>query len=290
MALNFPTDPSNGATYTEGNTTWQYDGVAWNIVGNTSAVSLPNNFTTIGDVSATIAGDNLTFTAGSNMTITSDAETKNITFASTGGGGGGEGEANQNAFSNITVQGQDTVQADAVSDTFTLIAGTNVTITTNSSTDEITINSTASGGSSTFSSLTDVSNASLDVAQIYEPALLMFRVDNNSTSAYRFLNHYGIADNPAIYVIGGATAAFDLSLVPGHPFAIQDNTLTEISTGLVHVAPDGTISLDANAQGKDSGVLYWRIPENPASTNYVYQCRSHASMFGTITVKRLSII
>src|SRR6056300_909324 len=282
MALNFPTDPSNGATYTEGNTTWQYDGVAWNIVGNTSAVSLPNNFTTIGDVSATIAGDNLTFTAGSNMTITSDAETKNITFASTGGGGGGEVEANQNAFSNITVQGQDTVQADAVSDTFTLIAGTNVTITTNSSTDEITINSTASGGSSTFSSLTDVSNASLDVAQIYEPALLMFRVDNNSTSAYRFLNHYGIADNPAIYVIGGATAAFDLSLVPGHPFAIQDNTLTEISTGLVHVAPDGTISLDANAQGKDSGVLYWRIPENPASTNYVYQCRSHASMFGTI--------
>lgn len=290
MALNFPTDPSNGATYTEGNTTWQYDGVAWNIVGNTSAVSLPNNFTTIGDVSATIAGDNLTFTAGSNMTITSDAETKNITFASTGGGGGGEGEANQNAFSNITVQGQDTVQADAVSDTFTLIAGTNVTITTNSSTDEITINSTASGGSSTFSSLTDVSNASLDVAQIYEPALLMFRVDNNATSAYRFLNHYGNADNPAIYVIGGATAAFDLSLIPGHPFAIQDNTLTEISTGLVHVAPDGTISLDANAQGKDSGVLYWRIPENPASTNYVYQCRSHASMFGTITVKRLSVI
>jgi len=293
MALNFPTSPSNGATYTSGSTTWQYDGTAWNVVGNTSSVSLPNNFTTIGDVSATIPADSLTFTAGSNITITPDAETKTITFASTGGGGGGgEGEANQNAFSTISVAGNDAVEADDVTDTVTFVAGSNMTITTDGTTDTITFASTGGGGggATTFSGLTDATTAGLNVSDIYEPALLMFRVDNDSATAYRFLNHYGAANNPTIYVIGGATVAFDLTLIPGHPFAIQDNTLTEISTGLVHVGENGTISLDANAQGKDTGVLYWRVPENPASTTYVYQCRSHASMFGTITVKRLSVI
>ena len=43
MALNFPSDPTEGAIYTEGTTTWQFDGTAWNIVGGSAAVSIPNN-------------------------------------------------------------------------------------------------------------------------------------------------------------------------------------------------------------------------------------------------------
>ena len=31
MALNFPINPTNGDTYTEGTTTWIYDGTAWNV-------------------------------------------------------------------------------------------------------------------------------------------------------------------------------------------------------------------------------------------------------------------
>ena len=75
----------------------------------------------------------------------------------------GGGEANQNAFSNFSVSGQNTVQADAKQDTLTFVAGTNVTITTDESSDEITINSTGGGGgggSSLQSRTTDTATTS----------------------------------------------------------------------------------------------------------------------------------
>jgi len=141
---------------------------------------------------------------------------------------------------------------------------------------------------SSFNSLTEVSTAGLTVAQIYEPAIAMLRVDNVGASAYTFPSHYN-GNNPTIYAISGTTIAFDLSEVSGHPFEIQDNTLTAFDTGLVHVADDGTVSTGSNAQGKDSGVLYWRIPETEAGT-FAYQCQFHAAMVGTISVKRLSTL
>ena len=54
--------------------------------------------------------------------------------------------ANQNVFSNIAVAGQSTVGADSETDTLTLIAGSNVTLTTNASNDSITISATGGGG------------------------------------------------------------------------------------------------------------------------------------------------
>ena len=64
---------------------------------------------------------------------------------------GSGGESNQNAFSNVAVSGQTTVAADSATDTLTLVEGSNVTITTNASTDSVTIaslntNTTYSGG------------------------------------------------------------------------------------------------------------------------------------------------
>jgi len=52
--------------------------------------------------------------------------------------------ADQNAFTNVAVAGQSTVTAETTTDTLNLVAGTNVTITTDAGTDSITIN--ASGG------------------------------------------------------------------------------------------------------------------------------------------------
>ena len=58
----------------------------------------------------------------------------------------GGGEVNQNAFSNISVSGQNTVQADSKTDTVTFVGGTGMTITTNSTGDEITFTSSGGGG------------------------------------------------------------------------------------------------------------------------------------------------
>ena len=61
----------------------------------------------------------------------------------TGGGGG-----SQNLFSTIAVSGQSDVVADATTDTLTLVAGSNMTITTNAGSDTITFASTGGGGGS----------------------------------------------------------------------------------------------------------------------------------------------
>jgi plastocyanin len=55
-----------------------------------------------------------------------------------------------NSFSTVVVAGQSSVIADSTADTLTLVAGSNITITTSAGTDTITINSTTSTGSITF--------------------------------------------------------------------------------------------------------------------------------------------
>ena len=75
--------------------------------------------------------------------------------SSTTSGGGSSGEANQNAFSNVAVSGQSTVQADSTTDTLTFVGGSGIDITTNDSTDTVTFTNnpnvtapiTSSGGS-----------------------------------------------------------------------------------------------------------------------------------------------
>jgi hypothetical protein len=65
----------------------------------------------------------------------------------TGGGGGAStniigGGSASDSFKTISVTGQDNVVADSSTDTLSLVAGTNVSITTNATSDSITINST----------------------------------------------------------------------------------------------------------------------------------------------------
>lgn len=283
MPINFPSNPNNNDTYTSAGTTWIYNGSVWNVVAGISG----NSFSTVAvagqsNVVADSTADTLTLAAGSNVTITTDASTDTITISSSGGGGGAS-----DSFSTIAVAGQSNVVADSSTDTLTLVAGSGISITTNAGSDTVTIASTVAAGASAFTGLTDVISSSLTVDKIYLPAITRLNVTNNGAAAYRF-DQYGSTDDPTIYAINGTTIAFSLQ-AGGHPFLIQDNTGNNYNTGLVHVSTAGVVSTGSNAQGKDSGTLYWKIPDS-ISGNYRYQCAAHAAMVGTITIKNFGSI
>lgn len=69
--------------------------------------------------------------------------TQNGTFSGTSSG---TNTGDQSTFTTIAVSGQSDVVADSATDTLTLVAGSNITITTDAGTDTITIASSGGGG------------------------------------------------------------------------------------------------------------------------------------------------
>ena len=135
----------------------------------------------------------------------------------------------------------------------------------------------------TLADLTEVDLADLDVHDMAYPAKTVHVMTPNGTSAYRS-DHNGTTDNPTLYVNAGETIAFDLTdVTASHPFQIQTTGDVAYNTGLIHVAPDGTKTTGASAQGKTSGVLYWKVP-GTINGDYEYICGNHSAMKGTITI------
>tara|TARA_R100000664_G_C2757052_1_gene145063 strand:- start:652 stop:1923 length:1272 start_codon:yes stop_codon:yes gene_type:complete len=131
---------------------------------------------------------------------------------------GAGGENNQNAFSNVAVSGQNTVEADTSTDTLNIAAGSNVTITTNNSTDTVTIastdtNTTYSAGSglslggTTFSvdTLNQDTTGNAATATALETARTIAGVSFNGTANIS-LNNNAIT-NGAGYITSSGNAA-----------------------------------------------------------------------------------
>ena len=302
----------DATTYLRGDNTW----------ATVTAAASSDSFSTIAvagqsSVVAASATDTLTLVAGSNITITTNAGTDTVTIASASGvttldglsdviitsasngqvlkyngtnwvndtdatGGGGSAS---DSFATIQVAGQSNVVADSATDTLTLAAGNGISITTNAGTDTVTITNTVTAGATAFTGLSDRSDLTVD--QFYLPAITRLDVTANGYSAYRF-DQYSTTDNPTIYAISGTTIAFNLAGASGHPFLIRYSG-ANYNTGLVHVTTAGVVTTGTNAQAKQSGTLYWKIPAGISGT-YGYLCQSHGGMNGTITVKDISAI
>ena len=289
MPLNFPSNPSQNDIYTSAGTSWIYNGSVWDVITSSTTFNIPanNSFQRIAvdgqdTLVADSVSDTLNLVAGSNITITTDDATDSITVNSTAEGGG----PSSNSFANIAVTGEPTLVADSGNDTLTIVAGTGISVTCNSSLDSLTISNTLPAGVTAFSSLTDAISANLTLDEIYLPAITMLYVTNSGTIAYLFDQYTG--NNPLIYAINGTTIAFKL-LATGHPLLIQTAAGTNYNTGLIHVSTSGIVSTGGAAQGKDSGTLYWKIPDS-ISGNYRYQCSVHGAMVGVITIKNFGSI
>lgn len=126
MAINFPSTSGQATdgsfTHTVSGLTWVWDGVTWKAQGITGTYTLPT-------ASSTILGG---VKVGTNLSINGDG----VLSAATG--------ANVNCFSTIAISGQTDVVADSNSDTLTFVAGTGITLTTNATSDTITIDAAAS--------------------------------------------------------------------------------------------------------------------------------------------------
>jgi hypothetical protein len=199
---------------------------------------------------------------------------------------GGGGDPDQNVFTTIFGDAG-TFSATTTTDSFTIATGANLSSTASGKT--VTINFTGTLGSTTYAALTDVTTANRTIDKSYLPAFAMLRLNNNGNLNYTCESHGYNGANPTFYAIGGMTIAFDLSVILGHPFEIQDGTGTAYNTGLIHVDTIGNVTTGAAANGRDGGTLYWEVPET-ISGGYRYQCTLHPAMVGAITIKRISVI
>lgn len=115
--------------------------------------------------------------------------------------------------------------------------------------------------------ITDIADNSIDTSSV---------VVYNVTDDVAGFNFEGIGNsNPDVPITKGRTYRFNLDLTV-YTFNIRNDDGSDVSTGIVHVADDGTQTLGTGANDKSSGYIQWTVPIN-ASGNY------YANVTGTIT-------
>jgi hypothetical protein len=104
-------------------------------------------------------------------------------YPSGSGTSSGTNTGDQNLFSTIAVAGQSNVVADTTTDTLTLVAGSNVTITTNATTDSITIAATDTGITQLTGDVTAGPGSGSQAATIANDAVTFAKMQNVSAAS-----------------------------------------------------------------------------------------------------------
>lgn len=251
------------------------NGIATGAEVNQNAFS---NFT-IGSttIEADSKTDTLTFVAGSNISLTPDATNDKITIAATdttysvvsagtsttdGGlmsqadktkldGIATGAEVNQNAFSNITV-GSTTIQADGKTDTLTLVASSNITLTPDATNDKVTIAATNTIPSAycTTAAGTAAKVASCTGYVLREHNYIQVIITNaNSYNGALTLNINNTGAK-SIYINGTASSSSNKTLPAGSYFVYYNGTSYYFSTtpeifGYIRVSSRVSLSSDS---------------------------------------------
>mgnify|MGYP001400945990 CR=1 FL=1 len=176
-------------TSTTGATTLNFvgAGVTASGAGATKTLTIPGGSgINVQDEGGALSTAGTTFNfVGSGVTASGTGATKTITIP---------GGASQNVFDKVAVSGQSNVVADSATDTLTLVAGTNVTITTDANADSVTINSTGT---------TDLNSLSAGVVNIQNDSIGFIDADDSNNSKKESIADFLVAISGSGIVISG---------------------------------------------------------------------------------------
>lgn len=146
--------------------------------------------------------------------------------------------ASVNTFGTIAVSGQSDVVADSSTDTLTLVAGTNVTITTNAGADSITINASGGGGgggqdaytTTTTSAATTTLTVSSNYQQYFTGTTLGQVVQMPVTSTLTLGYSWLIVNNSSVYITVNSSGSNEIVVLAAGTAAIVTCILTSGTT------------------------------------------------------------
>jgi len=112
-------------------------------------------------------------------------------------------------------------------------------------------------------------------------------IDVTDSGGYYFYNSHYSGATPTLYFKAGHTYALNLNVV-GHPYYFQTvsgaySAGDVYTTGLTHIATDGTVTTGASALGKVTGTLYIEVPSGASQLLY-YACGNHPAMTGKVVL------
>lgn len=250
--------PVNGVTTAPVSSNWAYDHAALTTAHGISTFGA----TLVDDIDAATARTTLGLgTAATNATGDFATAAQGVTNGNSHDHNGGDGaqiaysslSGTPSAFGTIAVSGQSNVVADAASDTLTLVAGANITLTTNAATDTVTIAASTGGGlsdGSTLSTGLTFPIAGLHILDTDASHDLIISPGSNLT-----------ADHTLTFTTGDA----DRTLTLGGNATLNGGTHSGTNTG------DQTITLTGDVTGSGTGSFAATVAANAIGLTKLYQ-------------------
>ena len=162
--------------------------------------------------------------------------------------------SSQSIFKNVAVSGQSTIVADNNNDTLTFVAGTNITLTTNSTGDSITINSVAGGGGA-------VDSVSGSGAITVSPTTGAVAVTHSTLAGYKHIPTGGSTNQVLKYSASGTASWATLPTVNSVAFAGASIIVEPYSEAVATASSHYVTFVDSSVSGynrikKDAGITY----------------------------------